>query len=401
MKQKVIRIFFILLTIIFSYPSTYGAASFKVKNHHFNVNYDHQGLFVSRDDNKYLFNLYGYFEADFMKFMSDHNMLRSGSNIRYATLYLTGRIDNIWQYFVSYAISNNLLLDASIIYHGFHNQYIQVGQFTPNVGFSNWSRHFDINFLEWPLPVFAFSPGYPQGAHYNIAGKYFVGDVSMFGGTTHDASYNGSNPVGATGRLFFSPIHTPNRALHFGVSDWWQQPNGNHTIIVTTTPEAYSHDANVLVTTGSINQVDYFNIISGEFASVFGPWSFQTEYYLDKVQRKRRQSDYRFSGYYATLGYFLTGQSMVYAYPLGAFTSPSSIDGPYGDVQILARFSNIDLNDKTVRGGKEYNTTVGLNWFINHFVTLKFNVIRACAHNASNGKRVNAMIYAARAQMQF
>ncbi len=35
------------------------------------------------------------------------------------------------------------------------------------------------------------------------------------------------------------------------------------------------------------------------------------------------------------------------------------------------------MNDKNVFGGTEHNTTIGLNWFINDNVTLKFNYIRA------------------------
>jgi phosphate-selective porin OprO/OprP len=377
-----------------------GLPDFQMDNHRFHVNYSSRGLIVARDDTKYIFNIYGNFEADFLKFVNSDNLLRSGTNIRYATLYFTGLINKAWQPFVSYSFNLGALLDASIIYHGFKNQYIQVGQFTPNVGFANWAQHVDINFLEWPLPVYIFSPGYPQGVHYNIYGRHLVADASIFSGSTLE-SYSASNPIGATGRIFLSPVHKATRALHFGVSNWWQRPNDDNTVIFGTTPEATSHEMDVLVTTGFITNVNYYDILSGEFASVYGPLSFQTEYYLNTIKRQANQSNLNFSGYYATLGYFLTGESMTYAYPLGIFTTPSSINGKYGAFQVLVRYSTLDLIDKDVRGGKEYNVTFGLNWFVNHFVTFKLNIIRAVAHPAYNGKNINAMIYAARAQMRF
>lgn len=401
--MKSLLITLALLACFFSQTS-FASPSLKqkhpIKHHRFDVKYNRHGLFVTRDDDAYSLNLYGYFESDFMAFANDHGMLNSGTNIRYATLYMIGTINRIWQYYLSYSVSMNALLDANIIYHGFHNQYIQVGQFTPNVGLSNWSRHLDLNFLEWALPVAAFSPGYPQGVHYDIYGKYFVGDASLFGGSNL-STHTKTNPVGATARIIFSPIHTQKRVLHFGISDWWQKPNDTHSVTFTSVPEVASHNFDALITTGAMSEVYFYNIISGEFAAVYGPWSFQTEYYLNNVHRKRRQSDVHFEGGYATIGYFLTGESRTYAYPLGAFTTVPEIYGKHGAFQVLARYSNLNLTYKNIRGGKEYNTTLGLNWFVNHFVTFKFNVIRAVADPASNGRRFAAMIYAARAQIQF
>lgn len=398
MKMKSILCFvFFIFVCQFSFASVQSP----LKKHHYNVNYDQNGLFVTRDDNLFSFNPYGYFEQDFIKFTNDHNLLKSGTNVRYAMLYLSGNLYyQTWQYLVSYSFSLSKLLDASIIYRGFKRQYIQIGQFTPDVGFSNWSRHLDINFLEWPLAVYAFSPGYPQGVHYNVAGDYLVADTSVFGGSTL-SSYTRTNPVGGTGHVFFSPIHTSTRALHIGISDWWQQPNDNHTATFTTSPEANSHNNDVLVNTGAIPSVRYYNIISEEFAAERGPWTFQTEYYTNRVKRNRGQSNLSFKGGYATLGYFLTGESILYAYPLGAFTVVPVIKGPHGAFQVLLQYGTLDLDNKDIKGGKEYNTTLGLNWFVNHFITFKFNVIRADADPAFNSKKVIAMIYAARAQIQF
>lgn len=392
---RAIILFAQLLVFTNSYAYNLGKAD------DFAISYDQHGLLISRNDGEYAVNLFGYLEADFLKFTNDQNLLHSGTNIRYAMLYLNTTIKKDWHCFIGYALSMRQLLDAYITYTGFSNQIIQIGEFTPDVGFSNWTRHFDINFLEWPLPVYIFSPGYPQGINYLFYGKYLAGAVSVFSGSNLEYYATKTNPLGATGRVFLSPIHETTKVLHLGISNWWQRPNCSNTVFFGTTPEANSHDNEMLVATGPIEQVSYYDIISGEFVGVSGPWSVQTEYYLNNVQRRLGEDNLHFSGFYTTLGYFFTGESMNYVYPYGVFTGPTSYGGKYGVWQILARYSELNLNDKTIQGGKENNITLGLNWFVNPFVTFKFNVIRAAAHPAFNGNNVNAMIYATRAQIQF
>lgn len=391
--------FVISIFIVLFSTQIFAAANQTTPN--FNISYDQHGLLVASPDGKYAVNLFGYLEADFLKFANADDLLHSGTKIRYAMLYLHTIMNSNWHCFLGYALSMRELLDAYIIYTGFANQFIQIGQFTPLVGVSNSTRHFDINFLEWPLPVYLFSPGYPQGVSYLIYGEHLVADASIFSGANYEYYATKANPIGATGRLFFSPIHETTKALHFGISNWWQRPNNTHTVFFGTTPEANSHDNEILVGTGPIPQVNFYDIISSEFVAVYGPWNFQTEYYLNNVRRYAPEDNLTFSGYYLTLGYFFTGESMVYAYPFGVFTHPSSYGSKYGAWQLLARFSSLNLNDKTIQGGKENNITLGLNWFVNPFVTFKLNVIHAATKPAYTGENINAMIYAMRAQIQF
>lgn len=401
LMKKILFIISLLLVAFYSSSFAMYGANLSSQNQTYKINYtEDEGLILSCNNGDFMLNISGYLEADFLKFTNDDGLLHSGTNIRYAVLYLNPIIYHDWRAFIGYDFGSGSLLDGNITYVGFKNQYIQLGQFTPSVGFSNWQRPVDVDFLEWPLPVYIFSPGWPQGAHYNIHGDYLVGDVSVFSGSTLE-HYSAANPFGATGHIFFSPIHETTKALHIGVSNWYQQPNNTHEVFFGTTPEATSHNWDMLVGTDFIGDVSYFDIVNSELAGVYGPWSFQTEYYLNNVRRYSPEDNLQFSGYYATIGYFLTGESMTYDYPFGIFTTPSSFNHKYGDLQLLVRYSSLNLNDKEILGGKEHNITLGLNWFVNPFVTFKFNVIRAMAHPAFNGDNVDAMIYALRAQIQF
>ena len=130
----------------------------------------------------------------------------------------------------------------------------------------------------------------------------------------------------------------------------------------------------------------HHNATGLELAGVYGPFSAQGEYITNSVSRKAGYSNLRFDGFYTTVSYFLTGESRAYSFPSGSFGDISKINNSrYGAWQVLARYSNLNLNRKTVRGGHERDFTVGLNWYINNHVEMKFNYIRALAHRAYDG----------------
>ena len=49
-------------------------------------------------------------------------------------------------------------------------------------------------------------------------------------------------------------------------------------------------------------------------------------------------------------------------------------------LEIAARYSAVNLIDKHIYGGRENNVTLGLNWFVNENVQIKFNYVRANIH---------------------
>jgi phosphate-selective porin len=86
-----------------------------------------------------------------------------------------------------------------------------------------------------------------------------------------------------------------------------------------------------------------------------------------------------FWGWHAQAGYVITGESRCYDFCSGTFGSviPASDCGAW---EIAARYSAVNLIDDHVYGGRENNVTIGLNWFVNENVQIKFNYVRANIH---------------------
>lgn len=363
------------------------------------LTYD-KGILFNYGPDVFTMKLKGYIMGDAIKFSSDPDLLTSGANLRYARLSLSGNIFRDWAYALSYSLTDSSFKNANIKYVGWRNMYFKLGQFLPAFTLANWASNTNINLLEIGLPVDAFELPYSRGVAYGIYNKVFSAKVSIFSGSINE-SYQGREPLGGTIRLIYSPIHTETRAVHLGISSWLQRPDGSNSATFGTIPEAKSRKGDQLLSTGKINNIKYYNATDFEAAGVYGPWSAQAEYVVNQVKRKNADPNLFFSGYYLTTSYFLTGESRTYDFPGGGFNGITPIHyKQYGAWQILARLSRLNLNDRAVQGGQETNFAAGLNWYVNSVVMVKFNIIRAFARPAFNGRNVNTTIYAARIQLK-
>jgi len=74
----------------------------------------------------------------------------------------------------------------------------------------------------------------------------------------------------------------------------------------------------------------------------------------------------RFSGYHIAANYFLTGEHRGYNRRRGTVRRITPVldftDGGWGAVEVSVRYSALDLNDKTIRGGEMDITSLGLIW---------------------------------------
>ena len=133
--------------------------------------------------------------------------------------------------------------------------------------------------------------------------------------------------------------------------------------------------------TGNI-AADSIVIIDPEFALVHGPLSVQGELFRVWVDAAD-VDDPKFWGCYLYVSYFLTGEHRPYNLISGTFTRvrPQANfnlrQGAWGAWELGLRYSYIDLNDGMIRGGKEHNVTVGLNWYLHPKIRVMVNYVRA------------------------
>ena len=145
----------------------------------------------------------------------------------------------------------------------------------------------------------------------------------------------------------------------------------------------------VLVDTGEVPGSRQYTI-GPEFAMVLGPITIQAEYcgqfLTDAVAPNgQNQGTVFYHGGYVQALYFLTGEHQNYVKQAGVFDRVVPLHNlawhgadsfrTCGAWQIGAQFSYLDLDDKAIQGGRIYDWTIGLNWFLNPNMKFQLNYI--------------------------
>ncbi len=82
--------------------------------------------------------------------------------------------------------------------------------------------------------------------------------------------------------------------------------------------------------------------------------------------------NYKFGGWYAMASYLLFGGEQRYNLAESEFTQPSR-GREWGDIELVARYDYLDLNDRNIYGGAGENFTFGVNYYVNSNVKFVLN----------------------------
>lgn len=343
-----------------------------------------------------------------------YNAFPNSANIRGLLLGVAGGLGPHWSYILSFATKGRKIRfdDSYITYCGFcDNLKLSVGHVPGQFfGLDNSTSMNWIPFMERNLAAEAFAPHGGLGVmlRYGWCDGSFLGTAFQPG--PHESVFDAhvlqrsivvesqTLPIPRdywtmTGRLTFSPLHTECDVYHFGVSAVWQeQPTSIRNTPVygkrfRTFPDVRGRSRGDgienttarLVDTGHLraNYIRQFNI---EFARQWNALLIDGEYndvYVHRVGDP--EGALNFTGWNIQGRYMLTGERRNYDVEFGNFCSLCP-NNEFGAVELAVRYDVVNLNNKNLVGGREYNATVGVNWFINDNVRLTANYIRADIH---------------------
>ena len=152
-------------------------------------------------------------------------------------------------------------------------------------------------------------------------------------------------------------------------------------------PESRLVDA--LIATPDLDPVHSVDTLGVELAWVEGPLSMQAEFIGTKVRLGEGRSDYRAWGGYIQASRFLTGEQRHFGRASGKWgrvVPKREFDWGQrhlGALEVAARLSHLDLNDGNIRGGRQTNATLGLNWYV--LSNVRFGVNAIWGHVAGDG----------------
>ena len=283
---------------------------------------------------------------------------------------------------------------------------ILVGRFKVPFSLEELTSSRFVTFQERSLPTEAFAPSRELGVY---VGNSLLDDRMTWAfsvtriGELSDAAFatqGASKDINLTGRLTGVPwlADDGRKLLHLGVAYAYRSfldEEGDNLARFRTRPEARIGEDRGL----RFVDTDQFGAKAGhlfgvEAALVYGPFSLQGEAtwatWFDGVSQvedatfaRDEIEDATLFGYYVFVSYFLTGEHRPY--DGGVFGRPKPkknfLRGGAGAWEAAVRFSSIDLSDASSftddesDGGKEYNFTFDLNWYLNPNTRVTFNYI--------------------------
>lgn len=346
------------------------------------------GFFIDSPNKDFSIGAYGYVQGDAAQFFGGSSQdIRSGTHLHRAKLEMSGTVMHDWGWAIHYDFMSSAFYKGYITYRGWQNMELSAGQTGPDFSMASIMSSNRLTFLETPLPVAAFAPGYYEGIYYKYFRQHFSASASLFG-PAYTAQTHGRTPLGAAVRFAYSPINTLGRVFAIAADELIQRPDGSKNVYFYTPPEvslhkdydkttglAYNDPTIDLIYTGVINNTKHYNLNDLEMGGVYNSWSVQGEAINNHVSRDSGSPDVNFFGYYVLASYFLTGESVTYNMKDGDFSDISPINHSYGAFQLAAQYSNLNLTSEDIKGGKENNSTFGVNWYINKYVTLKLDVM--------------------------
>lgn len=221
--------------------------------------------------------------------------------------------------------------------------------------------------------LLVFNTAFEQRATWAI-GAYHNSDDT--GQSLPDDRYN------ITGRITGLPYYNKeeNKLLHLGLAYSNRNPSGR-VYNIRSRPD--SNLAPLYVDTEIIENVTENHTLGTELALIWDSFALQGEYIASGV--KDDVNTYNFSGYYGEASYFITGEHKNYATKDAWFKritpnnnfNPTSEDKGWGAFEAAVRYSSLDLNDETVKGGEINSIAAALNWHLNPATRFSVNYVHA------------------------
>jgi len=363
------------------------------------------GLRVTSEDGAYQFRVGGRIQTDFGVYAGGPTPMGDGTELRRARLKAQGKLMSDWEYKLEVNFdpdTQTSITDAWISYKGLRPGgvpinltagHLKVPFSQQSMSSSNWQVFQERALID----AFIDNPDFGRrrlGGIIESYGDHWFGALGLysegFTPTSRTTTNTGNESFGVAVRLGWVPFNEERRLLSMNGGVYYRDFNQGALLKFSARPE--SHVTRIkLIDTGNITDLDNTLLYNMSITGLLGSFHAQAEYTGALVKRRGPQPDLSFGGFYVQAGYFLTGENRRYDSRYGKYrrVKPKrnfTLGGGPGAWEIAARFSQMSLQSEDVAGGREYDVTLGLNWYANPSIMFRLNYVAAMPHPTTNIK---------------
>ena len=346
---------------------------------------------------------------------------QNGVEFRTARIFLKGEGFDVIEYKMEFDFAGKNTVKAKDIYFEITDlpllQNVKIGHFKEPFSLDELTSSRFITFMERNVASLSIAPARHIGvmAHGVSAGENATYAIGYFteknddGGKIQDDVMGGAVTMRATYLPWYDEATEGRGLIHTGIA--FSHRNAfNNEYTVAFRPESHLAHENEL----DLTDVRTRELLGLELATVYGPLSFQSEYYVNWIDRTAHDNC-RTQGVYAYVSYFLTGENRVYNRHKGCFDRVKPFENFFrvrdengnvymgkGAWELKYRYSWLDAYDSGLLGFDYVGDhTVGVNWYLNPYTRFMLEYIHS-GINQNQGAGVGALdIFQARAQIDF
>jgi len=278
---------------------------------------------------------------------------------------------------------------------------VRIGQMKVPLGFEGNTATRAVSFLEASLPTQAFYENRRSGIDWAFERDRYLVNAGYF----FESDLLGNNKGDTTAvRMAWTPRKAAGDVLHLGIAGSRERPDSEVNGLGVTVhpsvrwrarPEAALTSVR-LVDSGTLTRVDRIDRAGLEALWIHGPWSVQGEYLRQKTTRDLGLPSYSADGGYVFASWMVTGESRGYS---GGNVANPKPKAAHGAVELLARYSRIDLDSDGIAGGRQSDWTLGANWYLTPYFKFQANYVKSDATRGASS--ADPSVFELRAQMHF
>ncbi len=338
--------------------------------------------------------LTGNFAYDQNHFSGDDARFENDDDMRRKEFGMTYKLDGVLDAMAYYDYQSDLWLDIYLRVQTkalFGKDYgaVRVGYIKTPVGLDSVGSSRATSLLEAPLATQAIYEGRRTGVEWALTRKTYALQFQGFAGGSPEATNHGTTMAG---HFAWTPHKEAGDVIHLGLAYSVENPDAT-SARVRAKLEAGLTDTR-LIDSGALPGTTHIQRGGLEFIRIAGPFTVLAEHLEEDVARDG-YADFHAQGNTVYGSWILTGESRAYNGTLGNVTPTH----PAGAVELLARYSDLDLNDAGIEGGYQHDWTLGANYYFGKHFKVQANYVKA--HSRRAGVEVDPNAFEMRAQVMF
>ena len=337
----------------------------------------------------------------------------NGASIRRARFAVKTQITRNWYGEVDMELANGSfeLKDAIVRFNGLKNWQFSIGSMKPDFSMSRNTSSRYLEFMERPMVVNAFAPSRHLGIFAKYSNKYFFGSASILfqeieGQETRDyvesnnKDYGMDEGLSYVGKVVVRPLNEADYGIHIGGAVMYDAPKtsdemGAYQGTRFSCRNATNISRKKYLDTDDIKNTDHNLIVTAELAGHYQGLRLESAWMSDWTYMMKDYDftkPYHFQGWYVEGGYLLLGGRQSYDSD-GAKFNRVRTGKSWGDIELVAKYEFIDLNDyagrateEAIFGGSAELFGAGLNFYFGKNVKIALNYQYVNNDRYANGK---------------